>query len=315
MKKILLTNRGTITVGLPRAMLYHRYEILWKNFFSSLGVKYLVSEPTNKEIIREGTSLSIDETCLCAKIFMGHVASLVGKCDYILIPRVSNFGLKRNMCTKFEALYDIASNVFRKSGQKFLSYNIDVLKNITEEKAFTALGEELGFGKKQSLAAYKTAKKAEAANWKNQLKSQEALFKKPGLKILLVCHSYVGMDAYIGKPVVTYLKKMGVTPIFADVVDRGDALKQSVKVFPTLKWEFSREIAGSIQLNRNKIDGIILMSAFPCGPDSMVDEMIIRRFRGIPALNIILDDQDGTAGLETRLESFIDILKFKGGRL
>ncbi|MPN06691.1 hypothetical protein SDC9_153947 [bioreactor metagenome] len=57
------------------------------------------------------------------------------------------------------------------------------------------------------------------------------------------------------------------------------------------------------------------MSAFPCGPDSMVDEMIIRKFNGIPILNLILDDQDGTAGLETRLESFIDILNFKGGRL
>ena len=53
----------------------------------------------------------------------------------------------------------------------------------------------------------------------------------------------------------------------------------------------------------------------PCGPDSMVNEMIIRKFKGIPILNIVLDDQDGTAGLETRLESFIDILKFKGGEL
>ena len=47
----------------------------------------------------------------------------------------------------------------------------------------------------------------------------------------------------------------------------------------------------------------------------MVDEMIIRKFRGKPILNITLDDQDGTAGLETRLESFVDILRFKGGTL
>ena len=43
--------------------------------------------------------------------------------------------------------------------------------------------------------------------------------------------------------------------------------------------------------------------------------MIIRRFSGKPILNMVLDDQDGTAGVETRLESFIDILKFKGGEL
>lgn len=303
------------TIGLPRAMLYYRYEILWKNFFSNLGLKYIVSEPTNKEMIREGTALSIDEACLSTKIYMGHIKSLIGKCDYILIPRISNFGIKRNMCTKFEALYDIACNVFRKSGQKFLSYNVDELQSITEEKAFISMGEELSFTKKETSAAYKAAKKAEGDYLKNQVKSQDLLFKKSGLKILIASHSYVEMDAYIGKPVTNYLKKMGVIPLYADIVDRRDAIRQSIKISPTLKWEFSKEIVGGVQLYKDKIDGIILLSAFPCGPDSMVNEMIIRRFRGIPILNIVLDDQDGTAGLETRLESFIDILKFKGGAL
>lgn len=317
MKKIPFINKSVriSSVGLPRAMLYYRYEILWKNFFSYLGLKYIVSEPTNKEMIREGTAVSIDEACLSTKIYMGHIKSLIGKCDYILVPRISNFGIKRNMCTKFEALYDIACNVFRKSGQQFLSYNVDELQNITEEKAFISMGEELGFTKKEASAAYKAAKKAEGDYLKNQVKSQELLFKKAGLKILIASHSYVEMDDYIGKPVTNYLKKMGVIPLYADIVDRRDAIRQSIKVSPTLKWEFSKEIIGGVQLYKDKIDGIILLSAFPCGPDSMVNEMIIRRFRGIPILNIVLDDQDGTAGLETRLESFIDILKFKGGSL
>ena len=132
MKRISLakTPDRTLTIGIPRAMLYFRYEILWKNFFTELGVKYIVSEPTNKEIIEKGSSLSIDEACLSTKIFIGHVNTLIGKCDYILVPRISNFGIKRNMCTKFEALYDVTANTFRKSGQKFISYNIDILKKV-----------------------------------------------------------------------------------------------------------------------------------------------------------------------------------------
>ena len=42
-----------ITIGIPRAMLYYRYEVLWKNFFSILGADCVISEPTNKEIIKE----------------------------------------------------------------------------------------------------------------------------------------------------------------------------------------------------------------------------------------------------------------------
>lgn len=313
--KALLRKSEPITIGLPRAMLYHRYEILWKNYFNALGIHCVISDPTNKEIMKSGTSVAIDEACLCTKIYLGHVKSLLGKCDFILVPRISNFGIKRNMCTKFESLYDIVCNTFRKTNQKFISYNVDVINGCTEEKAFTALGTELGFSKKEALSAYKTAKKYELDSLKNRIKSDEVLYKKSGLKILIAAHSYVEKDPYIGKPVTDYLKKMGATPIYADTVDRKDALKQSERVSPTLKWEFSREVVGSIQIHADKIDGIVLLSAFPCGPDSMVNELILRKFGGIPILNIVLDDQDGTAGLETRLESFIDILNFKGGRL
>lgn len=53
------------------------------------------------------------------------------------------------------------------------------------------------------------------------------------------------------------------------------------------------------------------MSTFPCGPDSLVNEIVIRRVRDLPVLNLLIDGQEGTAGLETRLESFVDIIHFK----
>ena len=72
--------------------------------------------------------------------------------------------------------------------------------------------------------------------------------------------------------------------------------------------------------HRDDVDGIILLSAFPCGPDAMVNELITRRVnthggKGVPILNLVLDSQSGTAGVETRLESFIDIIRFKEGKL
>ncbi len=66
---------------------------------------------------------------------------------------------------------------------------------------------------------------------------------------------------------------------------------------------------------RDKIDGIVLVSAFPCGPDSMTDDAIMRCIEGVPILNLMIDAQSGTAGVQTRIESFVDILRFqqKGG--
>ena len=64
---------------------------------------------------------------------------------------------------------------------------------------------------------------------------------------------------------------------------------------------------------KEKSDGIILVSAFPCGPDSMTNELLIRRLKGMPILPLVLDTQSGMAGVETRIESFLDIIRFQKG--
>jgi predicted nucleotide-binding protein (sugar kinase/HSP70/actin superfamily) len=300
-----------LKIGLPRALLYHRYAVLWNTFFDELGVERIVSPPTNKEILDRGAARAIDEACLSLKIYFGHVDYLTGKCDYILTPRICGWGIEREMCTRFESLYDLSCNVFRDTGQKFISYNIDPKAKQDEEEAFRQMGLELGFTRKEIKNAYKRAKKAESESYKKKLKQQESKLGQNKRKILVAAHSYVIEDAYIGKVIIDYLEQAGAEVIRADIVDRKNALKKSVSLSSTMKWEMSREIAGGIQMYRDKVDGIILISAFSCGPDSMVNEMIIRKVKNVPILNLTVDAQEGTAGVETRLESFLDIIAFK----
>ena len=303
------------TIGLPNGLLYARYQVLWNSFFAGLGLQTRNSGPTNREILELGNECSIDETCLSAKLYLGHVRSLLGTCDYILVPRINSWGRQRDMCTRFASLYDLVCNTFRDSGQKFLSCNIDAGKKLTEESAFVQMGEELGFSKKIAENAYHQAKKEDENQWKIRLRKEEALYREKGIKVMIAAHSYIIEDDYYGKPIADYLRSLDLIPIRADITDRKEALKQSLKVSPTLKWEWNREIIGSLQMHREQIDGIVLVSAFPCGPDSMTDEIVSRHFAPLPVLRLVLDTQTGTAGIETRLESFADILSFqkKGG--
>ena len=307
--------KESIKIGLPRAMLYYRYRVLWRTYFQELGMETVVSAPTDREILERGTALAIDEACLSLKIYLGHVAALVGKCDYILVPRVSNFGRQRAMCTRFEALPDLVRNVFRGEHQEFLSYEVDGELKKDEEDALVELGKSLGRTAKAAKKAYKAAKKAELAHHKERVQRYEQQYKKEGMKVLIAAHSYVAEDPYMGRAVSDYLKGAGVIPVRADMVDRDAALKKSRELSPTCKWEFSREILGGVAMHRRDVDGIILLSAFPCGPDAMVNELIARRVKGVPLLNLVLDSQSGTAGVETRLESFIDIIRFQEGKL
>lgn len=305
-----------LTIGLPRALLYARCRVLWRAFFQELGIQTVTSPPTDRDIQERGSALAIDEACLSLKIYLGHVHALVGQCDYILVPRVSNYGRHRSMCTRFESTPDLVRNVFRNSNQKFLSYEVDEeMAGKSEEAAFLELGRALGRPPKAVKRAYRLAKKAEAGHHMERVRKQEQLLKREGLKVLLAAHSYVAEDAAMGRAVTDYLKGAGVIPLRADLVDRDAALKRSKELSPTCKWEVSREILGGVAMLREQADGLILLSAFPCGPDAMVNELITRRVKGLPILNLVMDAQSGTAGVETRLESFIDIIRFQRGEL
>ena len=198
----------TIKIGLPRAMLYYRCRVLWQTFFQELGMETVVSPPHRPgDPGAGGRPLAIDEACLSLKIYLGHVAALVGRCDYILVPRVSNYGRHRSMCTRFESTPDLVRNVFRGERQKFLSYEVDEEQKKTEEEAFTELGRALGCTAKASKKAYKAAKKAEAAFHKERVQKHEQLYKRENLKVLIAAHSYVIEDPYMGRAVTEYLKR------------------------------------------------------------------------------------------------------------
>ena len=310
-----MEDQRRLTIGIPRALLYYRYAPLWQGFFDRLGVQVIYSDSTSRLHAEKGAEYAVDETCYSEKLWFGHVSQLIGKCDAILVPRISNFGRRRFMCTRFEALPDLTRTVFYHTGQKFLDYSIDVLQKADEEKAFISLGTQLGFSPKAAKKAWREAGKACQRRWKLRVKEEEQRLREPGMKILLCAHSYVIEDAYIGQPILQFLKNNGITVIRADLCDREAALKKSAELSPTCRWEVNREIMGSAALRAEHVNGMILVSAFPCGPDSMTNDMIARKLKGIPTLQLVIDGQSGTAGLETRLESFVDILRFKEGTL
>ena len=303
------------TVGIPRAMLYYRYQALWTSFFEELGISVLLSPPTTRELIENGSSIAVDETCLSAKIFMGHVSALMGKCDAIFIPRYSSLDHGAVFCTRFEGLFDQTRNVFRSQPQRFISCNVDTKEGFSEEAAFVSLGKELGFSTKESRAAYGKARKADQRQQKQWAKEQEEFSEQEGLKILLVGHSYVLSDPFLQKPIRDTLAENGAVCLRADRMDREKGRKACAAFSPTCRWIMNEELVGNAVLWKENVDGIILVSAFPCGPDSMTNELLARRLKEVPLLQLVLDAQSGTAGVETRLESFLDIIRFRKGEL
>ncbi|MDH3558458.1 MAG: acyl-CoA dehydratase activase-related protein, partial [Deltaproteobacteria bacterium] len=57
-------------VGIPRGLLYFRYQPLWTTFFSHLGVKVQVSQPTERSRFESAQSLTRSDLCLPVKVFL-----------------------------------------------------------------------------------------------------------------------------------------------------------------------------------------------------------------------------------------------------
>lgn len=299
-----------MTIGLPKAMLYYRYHVLWETFFGALGIDTVVSGETNRKIMQDGINFSIDESCLPSKIFMGHVYALIGKCDYILVPRLGSCEKRNDVCVKLNALYDIARNTFPDAA--FLDYNVDVYNGKSERKAFVGLGKRLGFSYLKLAAAYRKAKNAqEAADERKCFLQGKLLEHKEKVKILIVSHSYNSHDRLIGYPVVQYINALGGLCVFPDAVRQKESRRASESLSSSLSWIYNKELLGAIKLLEEKVDGILILTAFPCGPDSLVNELIIRKTAKVPVINIILDELQGEAGMQTRIESFFDVINEK----
>ena len=295
------------TIGIPRAFLYYRYKELWLNFFQLLNYKVIISPETTKEILENGKKYSIDESCLSSKIYLGHVYYLINKCDYILVPRVCNYGASEKVCVKFNAMYDIIKNTFPNTN--IIDYNIENTKKSSESKALIKLGIKLTKRPLKVIISYLKARKIEKKHYKYEMKKQESLLLKNNPKILIVSHPYNTYDNYIGSPIIKLLRKYKIEVIYSDKLNRKKSKKYAKKLSPTLYWLYSKELIGSIIYYQHKIDGIIFLTSFPCGPDSLVNELMIRKITNIPTLNILVDELTSYTGLETRIESFIDIIK------
>lgn len=279
-----------ITIGIPKALPYYYLNDFWESFFSNLDVDLVYSCDTNNEIIERGERYANDEMCLSLKVYLGHIDYLKDKCDYLLIPRIEDYGNRNQMCTNFLALYDLVNNLF---DVHILNYNISSKED--ELKSLIKMGEEIDISEEDIKKAYKKSIKLKTDSKKSDQDN-----------LLIVAHPYVVYDESIGKPIINMLNKYPYNIIYSDCFDAEKCNINGSILSPNLYWKYPKENIGSILMTPN-LKGIIFLSSFPCALDSLVNEYIIRRVDK-PYLNIIIDNIDSLTGIETRIESFMDIV-------
>ncbi|KKL73122.1 hypothetical protein LCGC14_2078050, partial [marine sediment metagenome] len=86
-------------------------------------------------------------------------------------------------------------------------------------------------------------------------------------------------------------------------------------------WRHEEEIMQAIRYfltkGRKEIEGVIFLVSFACGPDSLISELIMRDMKvvGLPFLEITMDEHSADAGMLTRIEAFIEMVRRKKKKL
>ncbi|HHY06078.1 MAG TPA: hypothetical protein GX532_03755 [Clostridia bacterium] len=298
-------------IGIPRALFYHTYYPLWSTFFEALGGEVIVSPPTNKVILDQGVKSVVDETCLPVKVFFGHVATLCEtKIDYLFVPRLISVEKRAYICPKFMGLPDM----LRASKIK----HPPLIKPVINKVKSTNVNSFLWDCASPFTGKWLNIKKAWQEAKQEQEKYEQKLIRETehnDLNILILGHDYNLYDHYLNLGLWEKLQNLGcsiITPAQISKEERDHQLKKFPKfVF----WTYGRNLLGSVYsfIEKPGIKGVINLTSFGCGIDSFIDSLIIRRLieHQIPYLNIIIDEHTGEAGLLTRVEAFVDIIRWR----
>src|SRR5271157_742695 len=324
-----------LKIGIPRALPFYKFFPFWKTLLEELGAEIVISNPTNKPTVEEGCAMGFGELCLPMKVYYGHFMKLIREnpdLDFVFVPRYVSTRIDGYYCPKFMSLPDVVKII--PNAPPILEWEVNV-KEKPEIVTVTELGAKLGKSSQESIKAYEKATKAfkefraavraglyfgdalkrvEKGNPLTVPKQKEV----PQLRLLLLGHGYNLFDTFVNLDFHKKLKNQG-----AEVITL-ENLPESVFVKPVVinvslrnYWTHEEEILCAarhfLHEARGEIDGVIFLISFACGPDSLISELIMRDMKvvNIPFLALIIDEHSGEAGLLTRIESFVDMIKRK----
>lgn len=305
------------SVGLSRSLLLHSLYPLYSNFFSRLGFRVVLPE------VIDQAGISRAEAAFCLPVEIGHGSFynlLKQRCDYIFMPQVMQIPVPKvptysRLCPFVQGEPYYLKTTFRKeieySGTVILSPVLKMQDSYKQSiETFVKIAQKMGISEKPAREAYLYACDKQIAFEKElQRYGKKALYAigKSGEKfaIVLFGRPYNTFADEINMGIPHKVASRGYTVIPYDMLPV-DTYKVDKKMF----WAMGQKImkaAKFVQEHDNLF--AFYVTNFSCGPDSF----LLGYFRDVmgqkPSLTLELDQHTADAGIDTRIEAAVDIIK------
>ncbi|HBF37999.1 MAG TPA: hypothetical protein DDW50_11825 [Firmicutes bacterium] len=307
-------------IGIPNALFTSYHLPFWQEFFMQLGMDIVVSGDSCKETIDIGSKLIPHEFCIPVKVFLGHIVDLLSqKVDLILLPRMIDKKNHEFFCPKLTGLPEIVK----------YALNLDDSLFFSPEVICNGLNPQIVRYPQPKIKSMRTLRQAELKaeqNWQWTLercrKEQSTLLQiardlknsssADQIQVGLLGYAYILYDLWMSKATIQTLGSLDTHISTWEMVESEKIESRLKELKRPMFWNFGRILlgAGLNFLADPKIDGVIYVTPFGCGPDSITVKLLSLQaaITHKPFLQITLDEHSEDGHLKTRLEAFVDML-------
>ncbi len=308
---------GTLTVGLPRALLMYDFAPMFIGFLNELGVKIALSRKTNRHVIERSAELSYTDSCFPIKLLYGHAES-IKDADYIIFPNCLRLGIKEGdenqkyACPLVQASPYLIREALRLHGKLLIPY-IDFSMGEKEVlHQLSRVAQQMGFsrgqGKRAAKAGLATQRDFERVREERGRKLLDWIKETGQIGVVIISRAYLSQDSGANLGIAEQLAQLGVVPIPLDFLPLSSVDVYQYSDRPYWMYE-AKMIAGAhIVANTPHLYGLILTN-FGCGPNSFVINIIEDIIASKPLGQLEIDEHAAEAGIVTRIEAFVDTIK------
>jgi predicted CoA-substrate-specific enzyme activase len=306
------SRRRDYVVGIPRAFSVHTLYPLYSWFFYELGIRTFLSTG----VAHAGVARAESTYCFPAEIAHGAVQDCLDKgADYVLLPHFRDMPsyeekVHANFCPITQSLPYYIEKAFPDVDKKkwlplVVSFKFGDGKAL---ELFTETAARLGIGPEETRTAFEKALAKQRAYFEAVEKmGREALeearqARRPVIAILGRPYNAFTQEANMGIPRKFTTRGYSIVPF--DILPFRDE-----EIFDNMYWYYGQQDVKAARLLK-KEDNIYLtyVTNFSCAPDSFILHYIKWAMGQKPFLVLELDSHSADAGVDTRVEAFLDII-------
>ncbi|MBU4013139.1 MAG: activase [Proteobacteria bacterium] len=308
-------------IGINRSFLVNTFYPLYSTFFTELGFEPVVPDSPSKQGIDQRNAAF----CFPGELSHGFFYSMItmeNPPDYIFLPHlkavhVPNGYSSSQVCPFVQGETYYLQVTFREKlkelknkGTKVLSPLINLTKGLENSREpLIETAKKMGISRKEADKAFKKAMQNQIecmdemkAIGKKVLEELESEPEKTGIVIFARSYSGFVKEAHMGIP--DKLASRGVLVIPYDFLPFDNE-----KTKRHMYWGMGQMILKACKVVKRhpQLFGVYITN-FSCGPDSFILGYFRNYMGRKPSLTLELDSHTADAGLETRIEAFLDIV-------